>query len=99
MLAHACGQSHSLVARPAKMFPAECPPPPGDHAIYAGSGQIGLAGSDHKARRAQIRRLAKQLATDRRRQFLKVQLAKLMSRKDRFSAALSLPDSAGPMRP
>ena len=72
---HARGQSRGLVAKPAKMLPAERPPPPGGHAIYAGSGRIGLAGSDHKARRARIRRLAKPLATDRRRQFVKVQIA------------------------
>src|ERR1044072_9973220 len=79
MLAHVQDRSHSLAAKPAKMPPAKRPRPPAGHAIYAESGQIGLAGSDHKARRARIRRLAKSPARERRRQFVKVLLANFRS--------------------
>src|SRR4051812_33276274 len=96
MLARAQDQSHSRAAKPARMLPAKRLPTPAGHAIYAGSGQIGLAGTDHKARRAQIRHLAKSPARDRRRQFVKVQLANLSSRNGQcgaVTAGVSLTDA------
>src|SRR6266550_4607524 len=98
MLARGFHQNRLPASKLAETFPAKHPPPQRGRSIYGGSGQTGLADSDHNRRPAQPRRRSPRPARVRCRKSLMLQLAIgivieefNLARKSLDSASLMLP--------